>query len=355
MTEWLLLVLLVPAIVVPVVLLFGFVGCDRVFGLTYVQPPGPAPVIVSATGTSLSAIALVWTIDSTATDIKFTRRKVLPGGQLGPPVTFSFSAAPATHPDTGLEPATTYEYTANAIFSDGEPSDTSASIQGTTLAAPTFDAAGTGNTGSGTDSASATWSHTASGESRVVVVGLRWQLHGSFVSPQGITPTRSATYGGTPMTSLAVIGMDNHGLTEINGTFAYLELFGLSNPPTGTATVAIAVDRTGADSMRVDGCSVSYTEVSGLGSATTVSGGEPGTALTQPVSSAVNEIVVQMFGTATGLVGGYNQTVRYDGGAAHAIGLVIGDVAGAASVQFSATRDNLADYAGIAVRLTPII
>jgi hypothetical protein len=33
MTEWLILLLLVPAIVVPVVLLVGFAGCDRFFGL----------------------------------------------------------------------------------------------------------------------------------------------------------------------------------------------------------------------------------------------------------------------------------------------------------------------------------
>jgi hypothetical protein len=39
MAEWLILLLLVPAIVVPVVLLVGFAGCDRLFGLETVHPP----------------------------------------------------------------------------------------------------------------------------------------------------------------------------------------------------------------------------------------------------------------------------------------------------------------------------
>jgi hypothetical protein len=41
MMEWLILCLLVPAVLVPVVLLFGFVGCDRVFGLEDVHPTPP--------------------------------------------------------------------------------------------------------------------------------------------------------------------------------------------------------------------------------------------------------------------------------------------------------------------------
>jgi len=39
MAEWLILLLLVPAIVVPVVLLVGFAGCDRLFGFETLHPP----------------------------------------------------------------------------------------------------------------------------------------------------------------------------------------------------------------------------------------------------------------------------------------------------------------------------
>jgi hypothetical protein len=41
--QWLALVLLIPAIVVPVVLLFGFAGCDLVFGLHEIEPPPLEP------------------------------------------------------------------------------------------------------------------------------------------------------------------------------------------------------------------------------------------------------------------------------------------------------------------------
>lgn len=39
MIEWLALILLIPAILVPLVLLLGFAGCDVVFGLQEVPPP----------------------------------------------------------------------------------------------------------------------------------------------------------------------------------------------------------------------------------------------------------------------------------------------------------------------------
>ncbi|MGV0601153.1 hypothetical protein ABQE42_16095, partial [Mycolicibacterium pulveris] len=78
MTEWLLLVLLVPAIVVPVVLLLGFAGCDKVFGLDRLEEAGP--VIQSATGKSMSVITLTWMIDETATEIEFERTRVNPTG-----------------------------------------------------------------------------------------------------------------------------------------------------------------------------------------------------------------------------------------------------------------------------------
>jgi hypothetical protein len=61
-------------------------------------------------------------------------------------------------------------------------------------------------------------------------------------------------------------------------------------------------------------------------------------------------MVVQMFTTSSGPVTGYNKTLRFDGGPN---GPVIGDAPGDASVQFTASRANGVDYAGVAVRLTP--
>jgi hypothetical protein len=342
MTEWLLLVLLVPAVVVPVVLLFGFAGCDFEHG---VVSPREAPVILSATGKSVNVITLTWMADPTASKIKFVRTKKVPVGLPPPPHTIEVMPLPAEHDDNdGLDSATTYEYVAYAVFADGDESDASAPAEGTTLAPPTFDAAGAGNTGQGINSASTTWPHTASGNSRAVVVGLRW----AHIAGSGV-PTRTVTYGGTAMTSLGVVGLNNAVLSALNGI--YHEFFGLLNPPTGVQTVSLTVARTGALSINIEGCSVSYAGVSEFVSVPPVAGTEAGTSLSQTVSSAVNEMVVQMFTTESGAITGYNQTLRFDGGAS---GPVIGDAQGAASVSFTASRATGVDYAGLAVRLKPV-
>jgi hypothetical protein len=55
--EWLILCLLVPAVVVPVVLLWGFVGCSFQPGTS---PPPLAPQNLVATPTSVTEITLTW-------------------------------------------------------------------------------------------------------------------------------------------------------------------------------------------------------------------------------------------------------------------------------------------------------
>lgn len=350
MTEWLLLVLLVPAIVVPVVLLLGFAGCDKVFGLDRIDDPEPGPLIESATGKSLSVITLMWKIDPTAMNIEFERIKIGSMGPVGSPYTFSVAATPASHDDAGLEPATTYSYTATAIFADGDKSSPSAPVMGTTLSFPTFDATGAGNSAAGTTSATTAWSHTASADADAVVVGLRW-TQTVFFAPSG-TPTRTARYGGNPMTSLGVVGLNNAALTDVNGTFVYQEFFGLLDPPIGAQTVELSVERAGAGSVTVEGCSVSYIAVSAFGSVSAVSGTEAGTSLAQTVVSAVNEIIVHMFTVASGPITNYTATLRFAGNA-NGIGFVIGDAPGAPSVPITALRAEGVDYAGLAVRLTP--
>ena len=61
MAEWLILLLLVPAIVVPVVLLVGFAGCNQVFGLK--ETVNFPPVIDEARGVSGTIIHLIWHFD----------------------------------------------------------------------------------------------------------------------------------------------------------------------------------------------------------------------------------------------------------------------------------------------------
>lgn len=354
MAEWILLILLLVMVGVPVVLLFGFSGCDKVFGLDYIEPdPQPeGPMIASATGTGLTVITLRWVIDPAAVSIAFERTELDATKQpVGPPYEFTVGATLPEHPDSGLRPSTTYRYVAYGVYADGERSLASAPVDGTTLAPPTFDAVAAG-TGSGGEAATADWSHTTTAEAAVVIVGLGWAQSGNLLSGGG-TPTRTVTYGAMPMESLGVIGLNDAPLTSINGTFVFHEFFGLRAPPGGPQTVSASVTRNNATSITVEGCSVSYRTVRDFGPVSMVAGSEAGTALTQNVTSAEHETVVQMFTTRSGGITGYSQTPRYDSASAD-IDMIIGDAQGDITVAFTAIRGSGVDYAGLAVRLLPI-
>jgi hypothetical protein len=354
MTEWLLLVLLVPGIVVPVVLLCGFAGCNAIYGLEPTVPIKPGPVIDSISQT-VSAITLTWMVDQGATSIAFERMKLdemghpVGASQSLPVVALDVTLPPTTvRDDDGLEASTTYRYTARAVYAGEWSEESHKDVR--TLDAPTFDAkGGDGSPRTGNGSVATTWSHTASGDSRAVLVGLRW-AHNAFL-PSGAAPTRTVTYGGASMTSLGVLGLDHADPTAASGT--YTEFFYLLSPLTGARTVSLTVLRPFA-TITIIGCSLSYVEVSQVGSApASVAGAEAGTSLSQTVSSAVNETIVQMFNTQSGLITGYDQTVRFDD-QANGIGFVIGDAKGDTAVPFKASRAAGVQYAGLAVRLMPI-
>src|ERR1700730_244745 len=125
MAEWLLLLLLVPAIVVPVVLLVGFAGCNQVFGIKSTTTAPFPPILVSAEGTSGSIIHLTWTWTGdlqTLQTFHFVRTN--PDGTETP-----FAALPSTSTSTfepddpGLQSATTYGYRVQAVFNDGSGTD----------------------------------------------------------------------------------------------------------------------------------------------------------------------------------------------------------------------------------------
>jgi len=144
MAEWLILLLLVPAIVVPVVLLVGFAGCDRVFGIQSFPPPPPPPppILVSAEGKSGSIIHLIWTWTGDPQTLQvfhFVRTD-----QNGTETPFDAPASSFETDDTGLQPAMTYGYRVQAVLNDGSSTDFSPAppappLPGTTLSLePTF-------------------------------------------------------------------------------------------------------------------------------------------------------------------------------------------------------------------------
>jgi hypothetical protein len=95
-SEWLILVLLVPAITVPVVLLVGFVGCH--FRPRTAYPP----IIDSAIGQGLDAVTVTWHLDPTDPDVSaaqtFFVERTRPNGHVDDP--FQIFASPFE--DTGL-------------------------------------------------------------------------------------------------------------------------------------------------------------------------------------------------------------------------------------------------------------
>ena len=343
MIEWLLLLLLVPAVVLPVVLLLGFAGCGFEGHGSY-----PPLVITSATATSPNTVKLTWT-GGYAVQIEFQRdKKPKPGQSSELPHLFVVDTTPQTTDDGGLSADSVYEYQVREIYGDGQRGAWSPIVRVETpavvvvVASVTFDTVSGGHTDSGLGAASTTWSHTASGNAAAVVVGVRWVQTGGIG-----TPTRTVTYGAVAMQSLGFRGLNDDAINAFNGV--YEELFGLRNPPTGAQTVSVTVDRT-ASNLSFEACSISYAQVSNFGLVSSVFGTESGTSMTQQVNSAINEMVLQMFGTASGPITGYSQTLRFTS----ANGLLIGDAPGAAAISFAATRASGVDYAGLALRLTPV-
>ena len=140
MVEWLVLLLVIPAVVVPVVLLFGFAGCELLFPLN-AGPPLP-PVILSADAAGAASIRIEWDDPNTGgTTFVLNRTKEGDGGST------PFETAATTFLDEGLEPGTTYLYNVIAIRTeDGEESPASETAQATTLSLePAFAATLTNN------------------------------------------------------------------------------------------------------------------------------------------------------------------------------------------------------------------
>jgi hypothetical protein len=120
--EWLILLLLVPAIVVPVVLCFGFAGCSF-------DPPPDLPLVIrSIEPTALNTLTVTWTdTDPHGTGFEIRRTKVSDNSRTVREVEASLREIT----DDGLEPATQYSYRVKRLPDFGEPP--SAENTGTTL------------------------------------------------------------------------------------------------------------------------------------------------------------------------------------------------------------------------------
>jgi hypothetical protein len=133
--EWVILLLLIPAILVPVVLLGGFAGCT--FSRSVGGAPA-APTNVTATPVSPSEIDLSWTNPNTSA-VTFQVHRLPPAPD--PKVVIPVGSA-TTFSDTGLTAGTTYGY--NIGLENTNPEVLSDVVFATTPPAPfqpTFSAA----------------------------------------------------------------------------------------------------------------------------------------------------------------------------------------------------------------------
>lgn len=124
--EWLSLLLLVPAILIPIVILFGFSGC----GFSAGGSPGlGAPVFTSLLPVNEHEIRLEWTNPNSAS-VRFELLRT-PEGPVQPP-----SPLHQTHYyDTQLTPGETYSYRVRAISTFvGESSEYSPAVTAVTWA-----------------------------------------------------------------------------------------------------------------------------------------------------------------------------------------------------------------------------
>ena len=121
MIEWLILLLVVPAVVVPAVLLAGFAGCG--FTIT----ASPVPKIDDAVGTSIYSITLTVDYEDPSKGFQLERKKIadltsetFTIDDMSTPDTFAkLDASHYRLVDQNLEPDTLYLYRVRPIFNDG--------------------------------------------------------------------------------------------------------------------------------------------------------------------------------------------------------------------------------------------
>ncbi len=194
-----------------------------------------------------------------------------------------------------------------------------------------YDATGTG-AGTTASAASLSWSHTATGSKRAVVVGFAV----GTVANAGSGWTRSVTYNGVAMTSF---GMIDSGVGQVDG---FIELFGLLNPATGSQTVVASATKASVTPESLIACSVSYTGVGWFGTGVTGANAGQANAPSLVVPSEVGSMAVGAMCSGSA-VAGNTQTQRYRNnliGNTAAGNLVVSDGVGAATVTFTANANS---------------
>lgn len=198
-----------------------------------------------------------------------------------------------------------------------------------------FDARGGGGSVAASGSATTTWSHTATGLDRFVIVFAAFK-------PSSVTGLNcTASYGGVGMTRVAFLTSSSN---------VVLAAFVMEDPPTGAKTISVTASNS-SGSVYLIADSLSYTGVGGYTVSNTAL--TSSTAMSQSVSSAANRMVAQAF-AADGSNGlsAYSQTQRLTASYSSFVRMVAGDAAGAGTVNFTGTSSGgSSKYWGTAIDL----
>jgi len=189
-----------------------------------------------------------------------------------------------------------------------------------------FDAVGPSSAGTGVAGTSSSWSHTCSGSSRLLIVGVAIGKVGDG------SATTSATYNGVAMTS--VVGrVESGGAGQSDG---YVQMFYLLAPATGANTVLVSCTQ----SVDITGGSVSFTGVDQTVPLVNITTNANITA-----SASVSNMVVDAVCCGSGFNLGSGQTMRWlkDFNSATAAGSSAQSTAaatGTVSMNYSVNSDN---------------
>jgi hypothetical protein len=128
MIEWLILLLLFPALVAAVVCLWGFAGCNQVFGLDPTHLIVSPPVNFAVASIGVNTIRLTWT--GADTDVTYQVERTKEGGAPEDPRDVGIVSS---IDDVNLDVGTKYFYRVRAVRgSDGQASDWTSQENATT-------------------------------------------------------------------------------------------------------------------------------------------------------------------------------------------------------------------------------
>lgn len=208
-----------------------------------------------------------------------------------------------------------------------------------------FESAGVGDYSAGNFATSslAAFNHSSTGG--LAIVGLsfaagNFQLLWYVNSVELEDLTRTVTYGGVPMVSAGVVAW--------NGTEdAWTEVFVLFGAPAGSQRVEAKVFGGPSSARRLRMSVATYTGVESVGDPIEAHG--TGTSMTISGTGAVNDRLVGVFGSASG-VSAFSGDQRYLDGSG--ISLLIGDAVGTGSLQaVTATRQKSGKWSGLLLPL----